>query len=159
VGVAAETRAQARRPRFWWWGLLWESAVGACFHAADGAFPRTASRWLDALVWLGFGVLCGATMVYAERMLRRVGLLPAQRGLWGLMRPTGSVTLFTVAVIVDRLIPVGGRYGAIAIPGLVALLVVIGIDEIVAARDVAKWIAARRELRREEAESAHVGPA
>ncbi len=139
VGAVAEMlrKRERREPRMRlsWWGLLWALPVYCVFRVGDGIVPETGSRWLNALAWAGYGLVCAVFFVRAERALQPTGRLDAGRS-WSLARPLGWVTWFTVFVVVHQMTPTPG------VAFVVAYLVVVVVDHVTTLRE------ARRHLGR-----------
>ena len=131
MGAVAEMlrRRERREPRtrLSWWGVLWAVPIGVVFFAGDRIIPRTGLRWLDAIVWAGYGLLWMATVLLAERTVRRTAGGPA----WGVTRPLGWAAFFTILFLVAQVVPAGQIWAGV--PAASASLV-FWVGHFVAAR-------------------------
>src|SRR5512139_1438531 len=119
------------RTRVSWLGLLWVFPIGGVFFAGDRFIPETRSRWLDALLWAGYGFLWGAIGLGAERRVRSIRHLAPAAGLFP--RPIGWVVMFTILFVGSQFVPKGSDLWS-GVPGAVAYLV-FAVDHFLRARE------------------------
>lgn len=93
-------RREERR-RLSWWDALLIAPVLTVFVAGAYLIPRTGSRWIHALLYLGLGVLIMALVLVATRIVARVRGRESPRSSF----PLEYAFLLTGFFVVDALFP------------------------------------------------------
>ncbi len=83
------------------WDLLWVPPTAFAAGAGVLLLPQTGSRWLDALLWAGYGAMLTAMLLLASRIVHHV----RPRASLSIKTPLELIFFMTVVFGLQRLFP------------------------------------------------------